>query len=923
MRYQIGGTLSPNDPTYVERQADTDLYQALKKGDFCYTLNSRQMGKSSLMVKTKYRLQQEGYRCTTIDMTNIGTENITSVEWYKGIVAELWSGLNLFGTVKLSQWWQEHEDSSPLQKLGLFITEVILAKCPEDDFCIFIDEIDNVKQLPFSVDDFFSFIRYCYNQRATDSRYNRLTFAIFGVTSSYDLIQDKQRTPFNIGRPITLGGFSLQEARPLAVGLNLPESQSLHILERVLYWTGGQPFLTQKLCKLLLQICPQSLGKDYVQKVVQGKILDRWEYQDEPEHLRTVRDRILGNPLIKGRLLGIYQRILAGEKVKVDRSVEQTELLLSGLVVKDRQQLKVKNPIYEAIFDRQWVKQQLDDLRPYARKINAWLASQQQDSSQLLQGKELKRALQWSKNKQLGDIDYRFLNESQNIEKQQVEKNLYFEKQQREQAQFALKTAKDANDLSTASQRTSRQKAKHLRPHSGWIGILAGGFAFLILLVRMTGLFQGAEWMLGDLFFRLDRPNGITSDRITLITIDEKDLQNLGQFPVSNRILAQAIDKLTAANPRVIGLDVYRNFSLEPQEKSLAQLTKKTPNLIVTEKVMGSKIATSSLPETATRVSFNDRIIDGDGKIRRALLSKTTDTQDRQPLSFLFKLAVDYLKLDSNRVSAAISDSENPSLWLKGAKINSFQSNDGGYIRANDDGFQVLINYQGTKEQFTNYSLSQLLEGKVPIEAIGDRIILIGSTAKSFNELYQTPYSANESNNSVAQMPGVVIDANVISQLVSSALDEQPGLKTWSEPIEWLWIILWCLIGAAVGWWLQSLLLIVVGGVVSIIVLVTFSYLTFLNGWLIPLFPCLLGLALSSKTFPLVAAKQLKRVRLRHTVGQIMAVKQQQPAVVEVALEYLKQGESDKNRAYINRLVREKEIKSDPGLRSLQAVKNN
>jgi adenylate cyclase len=138
-----------------------------------------------------------------------------------------------------------------------------------------------------------------------------------------------------------------------------------------------------------------------------------------------------------------------------------------------------------------------------------------------------------------------------------------------------------------------------------------------------------------------------------------------------------------------------------------------------------------------------------------------------------------------------------------------------------------------------------------------------------------------------------------------SALDGRPMLQTLSEPIEWLCIIFWCLFGAALGWWLQSLRLIVVGGVISVVVLVGISYLAFLGGWLLPLFPSLLGLALSSKTFPLVAARLLKKVRLRYTVRHIIEVAKTEPAAAEVALEYLKQGESDENRAYIDRMIRE------------------
>jgi WD40 repeat protein len=355
--YVVGGTMRHDAPSYVERAADKELFSALMRNEYCHVLTARQMGKSSLMLRAAASLRESGVGVAVLDLTAIG-QNLTAEQWYGGLMIQLGDRLDLEDD--LLEFWSNQTLVGPMQRWVNAIRKVVLPRYP-GRLVVFIDEIDAVRSLNFSTDELFAGIRECYNLRNEDVDIQRLTFCLLGVATPSDLIRDTRTTPFNVGRRVELNDFTEEEASVLAQGLPQSPQQNKALLKRVLYWTGGHPYLTQRVCQALVENKTGRSARDADHLI--NELFFSKRAQEYDDNLIFVRERILRSGADLPALLNLYSKVRRGKSVPDDDSNPLVSILrLSGVTRTENGMLRVRNRIYKRVFNKAWVTSNLPDL---------------------------------------------------------------------------------------------------------------------------------------------------------------------------------------------------------------------------------------------------------------------------------------------------------------------------------------------------------------------------------------------------------------------------------------------------------------------------------------------------------------------------------------------------------------------------------
>lgn len=343
---QVGGAVDRATGLYIERAEDEDLLALLTQSRYANVLTSRQMGKSSLVLSTARKLIDRGIDCVIVDAGELGV-NESQLDAYAGLLESIRDQLMI--DMDVDDWLTRSPRGTPNQHFLRFFREI--GEQVSRPVVIFLDEIDSTLEIPYA-DELFTAIRTIHNERSLYPGYRRFTFCLVGVASPNDLIKNQRITAYNIGVTLELHDFDRDrdDLSPLLPLLHSDRTIAAAMLDAIFYWTDGHPYLTMKLAQDLAE-----QGETDVDAYVHRTYLTLRNLRTDAHFEQIIRwmSLRLSEAL---KTFALYERILTGVRVPDLQAVPQRQLKLSGLVKRNADgNLIVRNRIYAALFNREWV----------------------------------------------------------------------------------------------------------------------------------------------------------------------------------------------------------------------------------------------------------------------------------------------------------------------------------------------------------------------------------------------------------------------------------------------------------------------------------------------------------------------------------------------------------------------------------------
>jgi CHASE2 domain-containing sensor protein/RIO-like serine/threonine protein kinase len=387
--------------------------------------------------------------------------------------------------------------------------------------------------------------------------------------------------------------------------------------------------------------------------------------------------------------------------------------------------------------------------------------------------------------------------------------------------------------------------------------IICSAIATVLMLgMQKLQVLETLELRVYDQMMQMRADSG-SDPRLLIVAVTEDDLKKWN-WPLPGEVLDRLLGKLEEYEPRAIGLDIFRDLPVQPGHEKLLQRLQQSDLIIPICKHADAKNTGIAPPQgiEPERVGFSDIVEDIDGSIRRNLISVSVDQSEicQSPYSLSWQLALKYLEVGGIQPQLT----SNNELQLRDVVFKPLQSNSGGYENADTQGYQILLNYRSPRQVAQQVTVTDVLSGQVKPDLVKDRIVLIGSTAPSLKDIFNTPFTTGKADDA-GRMAGVEIHGQIISQILNAVLNNQRlfwFLPGWGEVI---WIGGWSVVGGFLAWRIRHPLGLGLAEGGSLAILFGSNFVIFTQAGWFPVVSPALGLVVAAGSVLAYSAYQSKQ----------------------------------------------------------------